>query len=107
MLFQNSCVVPFGMTAILSFLLPPVVPCRLQLRASIAARTINSVRIFLMLFLSRFLLSVRHTLVCRRSTVGCLGRNDKLKCVGGALSGRVSHHAVEGADFFDFNFHFV
>jgi hypothetical protein len=25
MLFQNSCVVPFGMTAMVSFFLPPVV----------------------------------------------------------------------------------
>src|SRR2546425_6289234 len=51
MLFQNSCEVPFGMTAIVSFFFPLFDPERLQLKATIAANMINIEMIFRIVYL--------------------------------------------------------
>src|SRR6266516_7532162 len=52
MLFQNSCVVPLGMTAIVSFLpLLPGAPGFVQLNEMIALRAISGAKILRMCFL--------------------------------------------------------
>jgi len=51
MLFQNSCEVPFGMTAIVNFFFPLFDPERLQLKAAIAANMINIEMIFRIVWL--------------------------------------------------------